>query len=286
MFKEALNITRFLDLDDKGDGCRIVIIDTGTEKHLPLDGYENLTNESLTDKEEHGKYIHEIITRILPEANIYFIKVPHPVPDHILISALEIAYKYRPHAINLSISSEWPSDGNDPTSLYVDNLAKYNVVTCIAAGNGGPRFLSVGSPADSREGIAVGAVTLKKRVWRHSSRGPTLDMRYKPNVLAPTGYDDFTGTSFATPFVTCLAGLLNRELGNALLTRYIIELTATYVPVSILNMLGIRKMTAQRLRKIKQLLSITTDPRNVTGNGLIDAYRAYTAGLRLLKSLR
>jgi hypothetical protein len=188
-FEQALSLIKFLDVEGEmtGSGVRVVFIDSGCGRGLPLRDCINLTESSDVDTEGHGSAVHAVLASMLPDAEIYLVKVPDPLPDHVLITALNEAHKLLPHAINLSITSEIPSDGSDPASTYVNHIASRSVVA-VAAGNGGPRMMSIGSPAVAGNAVTVGATDLRGRLWKRSSRGPTLDGRWKPNIVAPTGY--------------------------------------------------------------------------------------------------
>jgi len=276
--RQALDAVRLLDRAGGGEGCRVAIIDTGAAEDASLRGHVNLTNKSITDTEGHGEYVHRIIHRVLPEAEIYLVKVPNPVPDHLFITAIHEAMKWRPHAVNISMGSEMATDGGDPVSIYTDRLASVSVVVC-AAGNGGPRPLSVGSPACSRETLAVGAVNMKLRPWSSSSRGPTLDGRFKPDIVAPTGYylDDLgvrlVGTSFSTPLATSAAALAASILPRPMIVRRLLQLTAQPIPVTLLNLSFIRGQTVSRtsLHRLLRALAFSPDPRNIVGMGLLNA---------------
>jgi len=287
--REALDAIRLLDAAGRGEGCRVAIIDTGAAEDAPLKDYVNLTNKSLIDTESHGEHIHRIIHRILPEAELFLVKVPNPVPDHIFITAIHEAMKWRPHAVNISMGSEMTSDGGDPVSIYADRLAVVSVVAC-AAGNGGPRPLSIGAPACGREVLAVGAVNMRMRPWSSSSRGPTLDGRFKPDIVAPTGYQlerggaRLIGTSFSTPLATAAAALLYSALPRPRLVRRLVQLTAQPIPVSLLNLAFIRgSQAASRttVQKILKALSVSTDPRNIVGMGLLNVADALREAVQL-----
>ena len=82
---------------------------------------------------------------------------------------------------------------------------------------------SIGSPADARGAMSVGAVHYDEydlgRIADYSSRGPTTDGRFKPELVAPSGvstvsygeseiFYGYTGTSAAAPHVAGAAALI------------------------------------------------------------------------------
>jgi serine protease AprX len=126
--------------------------------------------------------------------------------------------------MNLSLGSALPSNGTDSISRAVDAAVASGITVVCAAGNAGPGRMSVGSPGAAVRALTVGAVADpgERGVYLpgFSSRGPTLDGRIKPDILAPgfgitaalAGSGDqhvtYSGTSMATPFVSGLVALL------------------------------------------------------------------------------
>lgn len=103
------------------------------------------------------------------------------------------------------------SDGTDAISRAVDIAVDKGLVVVAAAGNTGPGAQTIASPGSARNAITVGAVDKSKVVAGFSARGPTIDGRLKPDIVAP-GVDI---TSTIQPLsVSGLTGLLSgsREL--------------------------------------------------------------------------
>ncbi|MBU2577439.1 S8 family serine peptidase, partial [Patescibacteria group bacterium] len=135
--------------------------------------------------------------------------------------------------MNMSIGAAGCSNGQDSTSLLVNDAVAAGIVSVVAAGNEGSKTCTVGSPAAAQYAITVGAMAdvnpgnAASGLPRYgfyqgyfSSRGPTADGRIKPDVSAPgvfvmaaargtgNGYTEKTGTSMSTPFTAGVAGLM------------------------------------------------------------------------------
>lgn len=121
------------------------------------------------------------------------------------------------HVINLSLGGS--GDPDDPQSQAVDNATRSGVVCVVAAGNSGPGYETIGSPAGARKALTVGATDKLDALASFSSRGPSTNIfRIKPDVVAPgvninsakLGGGDvrLSGTSMATPLVAGAAALL------------------------------------------------------------------------------
>jgi len=120
------------------------------------------------------------------------------------------------HIISLSLGAD-PTDGTDPLSRAVDRAVDSGLVVVVAAGNSGPAYFKTDSPGAANKVITVGAVSKADILKDFSGRGPTLDNRVKPDVLAPGdttstipggGYGSLSGTSMAAPHVAGAAALL------------------------------------------------------------------------------
>src|SRR6478672_4299532 len=137
--------------------------------------------------------------------------------------------------ISLSLGSDVPSDGLDGLSQAVDAaVLNHGKIVVAAAGNGGDLPGTITSPGSAAQAITVGATadwssTVPQYgaqgpflAW-FSSRGPTLDNRTKPDIVAPgvnigaalanstSDYVTESGTSMATPYVSGVAALLRQK---------------------------------------------------------------------------
>lgn len=227
----------------KGRDIRAAVIDTGVDaEHMTLRGrvvgQADFTGEGKGDSHGHGTMVagciagcHERYAGIAPEAIILDAKVLDRRGAGLMsdvMAGVEWAADERAQVINLSLGVNGPTDGRDPLSRLCDVVASQGIVVIAAAGNGGPRARSVGSPAGARDVIAVGATHKDDSLARFSARGPTADGRPKPELCAP-GVDIIgprahgtsmghpvdewftraSGTSFAAPIVAgCVALLL------------------------------------------------------------------------------
>ena len=139
---------------------------------------------------------------------------------------------YNIRILNISVGSE-ENDVDEEKSILVQSVnAAWDcgLVVIVAAGNNGPRKMSVTSPGISRKVITVGSSDDDKaiflggtRIHHYSGRGPTRHMVPKPDIVAPGSgilscsppyysknnyYALRSGTSMATPLVSGATALL------------------------------------------------------------------------------
>lgn len=181
----------------------------------PMDGHGHGTHVAGTiasrDAERRG---------MAPGATIMAVKVlsdDGSGTEEGVIAGMEWAVLKGADVINLSLGGPG-SGGYDPLSQAVDNAVKSGVLVVVAAGNSGPDFTTIGSPGDARLALTVGATNNQRNLTDWSSRGPTLDGRAKPDVVAPGDeiissvprgqWESMSGTSMATPHVAGVGALL------------------------------------------------------------------------------
>lgn len=150
--------------------------------------------------------------------------------------------------INMSLGGLNPfNDGYGVQETLVNRIvALKNVIFMISAGNSGPGRQTLGSPSTARLSLSVGASASREMIQRQyqypgtgtlppagqdddfmlffSSRGPTANGGFKPNIVAPgtelssvqlnaapgarSGLDVYWGTSMAAPSATGAYALL------------------------------------------------------------------------------
>ncbi|MER5638059.1 S8 family peptidase [Kitasatospora sp. NPDC002227] len=209
------------------------------------------------------------------------------------------------HGVNLSFGCPWdPRDyacGLSPLCREVNLLAGSGVVVVVSAGNGGfgGESLPGEGSSDARAvlatitdpGNAEGAITVGSThrdrphefgVTYSSSKGPTLDGRLKPDLLAPGEHI----TSCATGGLRAqLASLLPEKADPATLAAYVEEsgtsMAAPHVSGAIAAFLSARPEYMGRAAEIKRLFcenatSLGRD-RYLEGHGLLDLMRVMSS---------
>ena len=127
-----------------------------------------------------------------------------------------------PNTINLSAGSEDDGDPDNPMRVACQAaVEEYGLQIIAAAGNFGPDASTILCPASDPLVVAVGGLeTWNFEVWEFSSRGPTMEGIVKPDLVCwaeaievashkgDNEYDVKSGTSFSTPILVGVDGLL------------------------------------------------------------------------------
>lgn len=119
-----------------------------------------------------------------------------------LLKSLNWLAASRVHAINLSVAGT----DNKTLRLAFDNARREGLVLIAAAGNWGSNAKPA-YPAAYSHVVAVTAVNARKLIYSHANQGDYIDFA-APGVriesAVPGGSKSFSGTSFATPYITAI----------------------------------------------------------------------------------
>ena len=231
-----------------GTGVGICVIDTGTDPNHEQIAPRTVTFKDFVgtrttayDDHGHGTHVAAIaagdgtggsladdFAGVAPGATLYAAKVMDSSgygEDSDVVAGIQWCHA-QPGVQVISMSLGGPgSDGTDAGSLAVDEATAGGDVVVVAAGNAGDAPETLHAPGVARGALTVGAVSdwsapvgtdrHDDGIWlaAFSSRGPTIDGRTKPDVVAPgvsvrsaqsgtsAGYVTYSGTSMATPYV-------------------------------------------------------------------------------------
>jgi serine protease AprX len=198
------------------------------------------------------------------------------------------------HGVNLSLGypfeAKWFACGHSPLCVEVDRLVKSGVIVVIAAGNSGygtlrtkegdsdaTLELTINDPGNAECAITVGSTHRDMPhtygVSYFSSKGPTGDGRYKPDLLAP-GERIISCAVPASRLVGNEAALPNCNYFEQSGT----SMAAPHVSGAIAAFLSIRREFIGEAEEIKKIFtSAATDlgrSRYFQGSGLVDLMRA------------
>ena len=220
-----------------GEGVDIAVLDTGIEDNTILNVEEQVdyTSEGTDDLNGHGTHVAGIIASpdegyrgVAYGADLFDVKVldqegTGSASD--VISGLEWAVENNADVATLSLGAAVEEcDGTSSLSEAVDNTVEEGVTVTVAAGNNGPDSETITAPGCAEKPITVGSSS-NGEISDFSSRGPTADGRFKPDLVAPgegitsltknygdsPQFETLSGTSMATPHVAGVAALLLAE---------------------------------------------------------------------------
>lgn len=197
------------------------------------------------------------------------------------------------HGVNLSLGHsfdpQWFACGHSPLCTEVNRLVKSGVVVVVAAGNTGYGTLqtkegksdtcldlTINDPGNAEYAITVGSTHREMPhmygVSYFSSKGPTGDGRYKPDLLAP-----------GEKIISCAApgSKLVKKSGSVGYNYFEnsgTSMAAPHVSGAVAAFLSIRREFIGEAEKVKQIFTSTaTDlgrERYFQGAGLVDLLRA------------
>lgn len=295
-------------VDEDGHGTHVAGIISGS---CPIDHQPRVAS---SEEPQDGGYVARkhvgVLEGMAPRCELVSLKVFRRIDGVAVTSSAAVirALEYvrtqvnqseislRIHGVNLSLGCEWdPSHyaaGHSPLCQVIDELSSTGVVVVVSAGNNGSAQAtgsakqsvavlgSITEPGHARTAITVGsthrdAPTVFGISWT-SSKGPTLDGRNKPDVVAPGEWT----CSAATGVVRTRAGLDGGDPPDADLTYAELSgtsMAAPHVSGLIAGFLSSRPEYIRRPDDVKaRLVSTAMDlgrDHYAQGAGLVDAMR-------------
>ena len=245
------------ELDYTGEGMIVAVLDAGFPSIDTNPGFQKMRDENrilgtydfeartenvdgfsshgLNTSSDIGGFLQDEFVGTAPQASFYFFVTEYapsesPVEEAWWVEALERSDSLGVDVVNTSLGyqdfdnpnydhSYEDLDGQTTFSARGANIAfEKGMILVTSAGNDGGGFTYVGTPGDSPGMLTIGAVDSNGNYASFSSKGPTVDGRVKPDVMAQGsgsavistgGNVDFSsGTSFSSPImagvVTCL----------------------------------------------------------------------------------
>ncbi len=240
---------------DQGQGITVAVLDSGIDYTRPdlggclgpgckVEYGKDLINQDSDPMDDfgHGTHVAGIVAAngtvkgVAPMARLWGIKVLDQYGnglDSTIIAGIETATnpdgdpgtQDGARIINLSLAGAGNPD--DPVSQAADNAMAGGTLVVAAAGNFGPDYDTIGSPACARQIVTVGASDKSDHLASFSARGPaTTTYQIKPELVAPgvsitstvptgnctycdpSGLKSLDGTSMAAPHVAGTAALV------------------------------------------------------------------------------
>lgn len=241
-----------------GKGITIAVLDGGYRSVDTMKAFENLwqqdkilgfydfveTKEQLFTGHAHGTYVLSVMaahlpgeyTGVAPDASYWLLRTEDAatefrIEEYNWLAGAEFADSVGADIINSSLGYTTFDDASQ-NYLYADldgettrvsraaNMAfSRGMLVVNSAGNYGTQpWRYIGSPADAKGVLAVGATDSRRQIASFSSVGPSSDGRIKPQILAQgqgvaiVNYlgtiSNANGTSFSSPLIAGLSACL------------------------------------------------------------------------------
>ena len=211
--------------DTKGEGVKLVVLDTGVPSHFDLEvaGGESFIKGYKRDRNGHSTFVGGVLNAIAdndmgvkgisPNSKCYYGAVLNGSGSGTIESIVEgirwAVDDVKADVVNMSLGIS----GRAKLDNTLEDICEYayskNVYLVAAAGNDrGP----VNHPARYETVVAVGAIDKKKRSARFTSRGPQIQyVAGGVNTYSTTlnnSYGRNSGTSFSCPAIAGVAALI------------------------------------------------------------------------------
>lgn len=277
---EMIHIDYVHEQDFTGDGMIVAVMDSGFPNFAANPGFAAVINENrllgtfdfesrttnVTGTGSHGinttsdigGFILNEFVGTAPSASFYLFRTeygPSEIPreEAWWVEALERADSLGVDVVNTSLSYQaYDNPSYDHTYEDLDGQTTFaarganhafdkGMLLVSSAGNAGNGFGTVATPADAPGVLTVGAVDMDGDYVSFSSRGPTVDGRIKPDVMAQ-GRDaavisqngnvtTSSGTSFSSPIMAGAVASLwqaRPELRNYQIMQIVRESSSLY----------------------------------------------------------
>lgn len=202
-----------------GQGVSIQIIDTGLKRAAQ----GKTTVEFGDDINVHGLAVSCLIAPpdndvglvgIAPRAQVELADVrdPSSIPIDTVMDALRRGIEHNVDIISISLGTD---DSYSPLQKLIDEAAEKGILVFAAAGNSGDRGYEY--PAACFRAISVASLNSAREPSPFNTRNDSVVL-FAPGerLKLPTGIDgtleEFSGTSFATPFAAALGALVLSDL--------------------------------------------------------------------------
>ena len=222
---ENFGVLRYHANGVRGQHVKIMIIDTGMRAKPSVPEGLETSAEAETDtphQNVHGLAVRCLISPpanthgmvgIAPDAEVQLVDVydPSSIPIDLLLAAMR---KGMDNGVDIMSISLGTNDSYEPLQTLIDEAAAKGVLVFAAAGNSGSRQYEY--PASCFKAISVASINSARQPSEFNTRNDSVVL-FAPGeaIRLPTGrngnLEEFTGTSFATPFAAGVAALVLSE---------------------------------------------------------------------------